>query len=658
MFVIMIVLLNIKERCNMNKLVLFSCAIASLTYASEQTHQLDSMVVTATKTPHTLKDVPVETIVITSDDIEASNAQNISGLFSAIPGITNGYHNDVFGTYTWRASMRGLSFDGGYGLILIDGERVLGAGQSGGMGEGGVGLNQIPLSMVERVEIVKGAGSALYGSDAMAGVINIITKKGASEPSVSANVTCGQYNVVKDTTGDGDMVEAEDDRTFKRASITYQDGINDRFSYMIGYSFDGADDMGKAPLPSSRHSFMGSGNLKVSEKISLRTKLEFSDYEKAGNRTEESYRISMSADISPVEEHSFTFGGYRYVWDFELGYPGNQYGHKLGEIMYEQGNLQYTGQLGDKNTLVVGGEFYGQTIDYGITNADGSKIGVDKNVKTYSAFAQNEFTPIEMLTLIGAIRYDNHSFFGDQINPKANIMLKLSERSRLRASVGRSFKSPTIRQLYYNAPYKHGGYYAVSNPNLKPEIGLSSGASFEQFFFDDRLLMNVGYFYNKIDDMVIREEIEGEEYNGLPVRGYDNVESATTQGLEFLTQYLGTKGFSGSLSYTLTATENETSGKRLTYVPMHDFGLRGSYEWEPIGVTLSLGMSAMGEQFTNSDNTKTIDAGLIGDAKLKKTLSDHASLSLAVDDIFESAQGRTGRYHRGRSIAVSLNTDF
>ena len=146
---------------------------APAVYAGEETYGLADIVVTGTKTPHTLQDVPVQTMVISAEEIEKKNSQNIMDLLRDIPGIHMANHNDVFGTYTWMARMRGMDFNSGYALILVDGQRAMGCGQSGGMGEYGVGLNQVPVELVERIEVVKGPGSALYGSDAVTGVVNI-----------------------------------------------------------------------------------------------------------------------------------------------------------------------------------------------------------------------------------------------------------------------------------------------------------------------------------------------------------------------------------------------------------------------------------------------------------------------------------------------------
>ena len=196
-------------------LSLFFILSASFALADNLINRLDDIVVTGTKTQHTLQDVPVETIVITREDIEKKNSQNVMDLLKDIPGIQTAYHNDVFGTYTWVAKMRGLDFDSGYALILIDGQRSMGSGQSGGMGEYGIGLNQIPVEMIERMEIVKGPGSALYGSDAMAGVVNIITKKVPQKAAGSAGVAYGWYDVKKENS-DGSEEDANGSRNMSK----------------------------------------------------------------------------------------------------------------------------------------------------------------------------------------------------------------------------------------------------------------------------------------------------------------------------------------------------------------------------------------------------------------------------------------------------------
>ena len=141
---------------------------------SDKKFNLGHVVVTPTKTKRALADVPVETNLITKREIESSNAQTVSDLLKYTPGLCIGMNKDSdhAGNLHWRTTFRGLRLNEGYGLFLVNGQRVKG----GGMGEYGYGINQISPEMIERIEVVKGSGSVLYGSDAMAGVINVITR--------------------------------------------------------------------------------------------------------------------------------------------------------------------------------------------------------------------------------------------------------------------------------------------------------------------------------------------------------------------------------------------------------------------------------------------------------------------------------------------------
>ena len=629
----------------------------------EITH-LENIVVTATKTPHTLKDVPVETIVITREDIERTNAQNAMDVLKNIPGIDASVHDDVFGTYTWQAKMRGLSFNNGYGLILVDGQRVMGCGQSGGMGEYGSGLNQIPVDMIERIEVVKGPSSALYGSDAMAGVINIITRKSPKKATGKAGVAYGWYKV-KEEEKNGTITKPSDDgnsRNISKNYVSFGDKISDRVGYLLHYNYDSAEDIGQDPVKSDRHSFMGKLDADLSESIDLYLKYEVSDYEKADSREEESYRVSAGIDFRPTDDHFFSLKGYTYAWDFTHGYPGNMYGYKYGGVDYDQGEVQYTWYSSDWNALTLGGEVQTQGIDYIIDNydADGNYTGtvnVDENVNTSSLYAQDEITLFKVFTVVGGLRYDDHSTFGSKVNPKLSLMYKFFEDTTLRASVGKAFKSPTIRQLYYDTPYRHRDYYCQSNPDLKPEKSIGYSASIEQWLFDQGIMINLGYFRNDVDDMVISEDT-GTTYNGLPLKEYRNVEKAWTHGLELMCRTYLTEEFAASISYTYTDSENKETGKELTYTPKHVLSILPAYELKKYGLGTSATISYIGKQYKDSNNTTQINEHTVVDAKIYKNLSDKAKLSFEADNIFDSDKGDEGNFRTGRTFMVKLDVSF
>ncbi|CCK79113.1 TonB-dependent receptor plug domain-containing protein [Desulfobacula toluolica] len=629
---------------------------ASIALADNKINRLDDIVITGTKTQHTLQDVPVETIVITREDIQKKNSQNIMDLLKDVPGIQTSYHNDVFGTYTWLAKMRGLDFNSGYALILIDGQRAMGCGQSGGMGEYGVGINQIPVEMIERIEIVKGPGSALYGSDAMAGVVNIITKRAPQKATGSAGVAYGQYDVKRENS-DGSEEDANGSRKMSKTYVSYGDRITDNVGYFIHYNYESADDIAEDPVKSWKHSFLGKLDAKINEKTDIFLKTEFSDYEKEDNREEDSYRLSGIIDWHLSQNHSLSLKGYTYNWDFTHGYPGYSYGYKYGDVGYHQAELQYTWDINNWNTLVLGGETQLQGIDYTIENDDGSVVSVNEDVKTSSLYIQDEAVLLDKLTLVGSARYDHHSTFGKEVNPKFSLMYQPQETTTIRACFGTSFKSPTIRQLYYNTPYRHGSFYAQSNPELKPETAVGYGVSIEQWFMSQKMMVDLGYFRNEIEDMVISEDT-GTLYNGLTLMRYKNVEKAWTQGIEFMCRAYLTDELTASFSYTYTDTENEESGKELTYVSRHSASFSPAYDWDKYGIGVSASIAYNSKQYTNTDNTQQIDAGAVFDAKIYKQLSKTAKLSFEADDIFDSVPARDGSFHAGRTFTAKLDIEF
>ena len=637
----------------------FLAAPLPLYAAPEPATIMDEVVVTATRTPHTLKDVPVETIVIDRQDMEQANAQNAMQALKSVPGITSAVHDDVFGTYTWRASMRGLNFNDGYGLILINGQRVMGSGQSGGMGEYGIGLNQIPVAMIERIEVVKGPSSALYGSDALAGVINIITRSTPAEASGRAGVSYGWYKVKEKINSDGSVSLPSDDGTSRNVSqsfLSFGDRPSQRLGYLINYSYESADDIRADPIKSDRHSVMAKLDFAATNQLDFFLKGEASDYEKIDNRSEKSNRLSMGAEWRPGDAHMVALKGYTYNWDFSHGYPGYAYGFKFGDISYDQAEIQYTWYATDNQALTMGGEIQQQAIDYTINNSSAPTILVKEDVDTGSLYGQDEITLFDDLTVVAGLRFDHHSNFGDETNPKLSLMYGLGETTTLRASAGRAFKSPTIRQLYYDEPYRHGSYYVQSNRNLKPEIGKGYGASVEQRLFADQLLMSLGLFRNEVRDMVVREDT-GTTYDGLPLLTYMNVEEAITQGVELMVK-LRRHDFSLGLAYTYTASENKATGRDLTYVPRQSLVITPAYAWPDLGLSTSCVISSTGKQYKDSDNTSQIDGHTVLDGRIAKDISEQATLIFEADNILDSDKGDDANFRSGRTLLVKMDVTF
>lgn len=639
------------------------CGVPWVPAADKETpvDRLDEVVVTGTRTPHTLKEVPVETVLITRAEIEKSNAQTVTDILKTVPGLNTSGVDDVFGTASSRVRLQGLSFNDGYGLILIDGQRIHGSGQSGAHGEYAVGLNQIPVSMIERVEVVKGPGSVLYGSDAMAGVINVITRKAPKEVAAGASASYGWYEV-KEQVVSGKVTKPSDDghsRNISEYSMYFGDRPHEKVGYLASYAYEKGQAIGIDPIDSERHSAMTKADFTLTEDLGVWLKGEASAFEREGASpaTEDSYRLAAGTTWKGGDKHVVEIKGYHYIDDFTAS---SSTSNRSGQIAYSQGEGQYTLHLGKSQAITVGSEFQRQGIDYRMTNKSvglTTRTNVVEDVDTFSLFAQDEMTFFDALTVVPGIRYDDHSTYGDSFNPKLGLMYRLLQSTTLRGAIGKAFKSPTIRQLYYDVPYYHSPFWVESNPDLEPEKSVGYSLGVEQWLLQDRVALSVGVYRNDIEDMVV-SETSGRTFNGQELRIYRNVNEAMTQGVDVSLRMLLGDSLTVAASYTYTDSENKEDGLELTYTPKHTVRVAPSYEYKPLGVGLSSAISYNSEQYSDAANLLPVDDHIVVDANIYKRLGSKGKLTFQADNIFDSDKGDERNFREGQTFLVRLDINL
>lgn len=622
--------------------------------------RLSEIVVTGTRTPHTLKDVPVETVLVTRAEIERSNAQTVTDILKNVPGLNASGVDDVFGGTSARVRLQGLSFNDGYGLVLIDGQRLHGSAQSGSHGEYAVGLNQIPVAMIERIEVVKGPGSVLYGSDAMAGVINIITRKTPKEPVAGASASYGWYNV-KEQVVSGVTTKPADDghhRNLSEYSLYFGDSPHEKVGYLFTYAYEGTENIGKDPIPTDRHSVMAKTDIKLTDDLGVWLKGEASVFDREGvvqsPATEDSYRIAAGGSWQPTDKHVVQLKGYHYLDDFSAASTSSD---RSGTIGYDQAEAQYTLKLDKTQAITLGTEFQRQGIDYIMHNKSSNlstTTTVDEDVDTWSLFAQDELTLFNDLVLVPGVRYDDHSTYGDSFNPKLGMMYHLFKSTTFRGSVGKSFKSPTIRQLYYDVPFYHSPFWVESNSDLKPEKSIGYTLGVEQWLLSDRIVLNLGCFRNDIEDMVM-SQTSGRKFNGQELRVYRNVDEAMTQGFDVGARLLFNKDLTLTASYTYTDTEDKESGMELTYSPNHQVRLTPAYEYTPLGLGIASVLSYNSRQYSDDANLIEVDDYVAVDANVYKRLGKKGKLTFQADNIFDSDKGDERSFREGRTFIVKMD---
>ena len=580
----------------------------------EKDAKLEEIVVTATKTPHTLEDVPVETTLITKEEIENSDAKNVSEILRNIPGFYIQGEN-VPGSSAWRSSLRGFSFDSGYGLILINGERVLG----GAMGEYGISLNQIPIDMIERIEIVKGPASVLYGSDAMAGVVNIITKPVPETPLFTVSGGYGSYDT-------------------SSANIAYGQKIN-KFGFLVSAQRETAE---RGRYGASEDDFRGEYVLTklsydISEKALLSLGINY-DHLQWTYQNDEKLRFSPAFEILLPDTSVLKIKGYWYRLNMDSFSPG--YTRRFGDISYTQAEVQYTKPIGNTQLVTAGGEYLQRDINASFA---------DKRDTFQSLYLQDEINLKPFDIVIGG-RLDDNSLYGAELNPKASVLWEAAANTRIRASIGRAFKSPTIRQLYVS--FKHGNWWNKPNEDLDPEVSWGYSAGIEHRVFKG-LSANLSVFRNDVKDIIVAVDTS-EEINGTPVRTWKNVRKAYTQGAELGIKASVLDNLLVNLGYTYLDTENKETEKELPYNPHHTASIGIDYELKPWRMSFHWITNYISGVYTDEANTKKIKDYSLSNLRSIKEITKDISVSLDLDNIFESDYGEPDKEWLGRVIFGKL----
>ena len=549
------------------------------TDAQTKTEALQEVVVTATGTGNLLRDVPVQTEVITKKMIESYGGKSIEEILG---GLTSSFAFNE-GDMGSQAQLGGLG--NGYILILVDGKRL--HGDNGG--ENDLGL--IDPHNIEKIEIVKGAQSALYGSDAIAGVVNIITKKHHTEGLLLENTTrYGTFNDVRQHNGVG--VRIGKVQSYTNFQLQHSDGWqNTSREYAEG-----------KVLEDSRNKTVNQfTNWQVAERLiyapmrNLELYADGSFYSKIINRpTNGRYASCDVYTYDLLYRNASASAGGKWTIDekrkdyvqLDIDWNKHAYYYKYTSRTYEDayidGELEhgipfYAGQqrlqadqqramatlkgvfhLPAGNTLNAGAEFRYDYLKAPMRTDNGKASD-----KTAAIYAQDEYNPAKWLNITAGARLVDNASYGLHFTPKISAMLSLGD-VRVRLGWSQGFKSPTVKELYYRYLHVMGSstFFNIGNTDLKPQTSNYWSANAE--YRAGRLTLSLTGYLNRLDNMIALVNVPVEEipkdittaYLGdgsqnVQARRYKNLEDAKTYGADFQMQVNITDGltFTGGYSY-------------------------------------------------------------------------------------------------------------
>ena len=667
-----------------------------VTFAQEKNDTLREVVVTGTGTERLLRNAPVQTEVISRKTIESYGGKSIEDILG---GLTASF---AFSEGDMGSQMQLGGLGNSYILILIDGKRL--HGDVGG--ENDLGL--IDPHNIERIEIVKGAQSALYGSDAMAGVINIITKKHADSSFFVENTTrYGSHNDLRQHDGFGFKVGKLS--SYTNFQLQHNDGWqNTPKQYAEG-----------TILPDTRTKTTNKfTNWQIAERLTYSLREDMELYADGTYYTKRIYRPTngkyASCDVYTYDllykNASASLGGkwtidpkkkdvltldvdwnlhdyyYRYTartYEYEK-LNGEQYGGMNGEwysVPYYPGqkNLQSDQQrvmaqakavvhLPYKNTLNSGLEYR-----YDYLHAPHRTDNGSASDWTTAGYVQDEFDWLKWFNLTAGLRLVGNENFGVRLTPKVSTMLSFGD-FRLRMGWSQGFKTPLVKEMHYRYLHVMGSstFFNMGNESLKPQTSnyFSTGAEYR----GERLTLSVTGYYNKLDNMITLVNVPVEEippgvtsaYLGdgsdkVQARMYKNMEDAKTWGIDANASYRIMKDFTFNASYSYLDTKahlydsTHDKMKEVTIDGMahHKWSASAAYghQFTPsykFGANLSTRGSSE-RMYENNGNGKDFQLWRINTThdfgRDGKSLAYHAELG--VDNIFNHVDRAMQPYHRG-----------
>ncbi|MGO2305506.1 MAG: TonB-dependent receptor domain-containing protein [Providencia sp.] len=540
----------------------------------------DTMVVSASGYSQQLRDAPASVTVITAEQLQNKPVRDLADAVKDVEGVS------IVGAANKQdINIRGLP--GEYTLILVDGRRQ-NSRESRPNGSGGFEAGFMPpVEAIERIEVIRGPMSSLYGSDAMGGVINIITKKvtnewhgslstGAivQENSDSGNSTDGNFYLsgplMQDKLGlqlyGGGDYRQEDkisDGHYKKdnksltAKFTYTPWDNQTFLFEAGRTTqEREENPGKSLAEYEMRGPSKQYNKKTQiynnrNHAALTYKGEWDSFNTEFSVYQEQTKRKTKTEIE-IENTNPKLFDYRYE-------------DRVPEITNTIVDGKVVAFLPD-NILTVGGQYqYSKLKDSSLVSKENFE-NYSMSVEQSALFVENEFTATDDLILTGGLRLDHHETYGNHWNPRGYAVYYLTDEITIKGGVSSAFRAPTLREISkgYGTSTEGGNGIIYGNPDLKPEKSVSEEISIaynHESGFDASLTFFNTDFKNKLTSYSLNKSDPADP--NLTLYTYDNVGKANIKGVEVATGIPIAQDWKLSLNYTYTDSERKSDDEKL-----------------------------------------------------------------------------------------------
>ena len=560
----------------MKKGLLFSLLISPLVLFSQisfvkDTMQMqgDSVVITANRTERKLGNITVPVTIINAKQLQQTGSLRLTDILKEQPGLT------ISSGFGAGVQLQGLNPD--YTIILINGEPLV--GRTAGV----LDLNRIALGNIKKIEIVKGPSSSLYGSEAMAGVINIITDASITIP-LQASLRYGTYQTV----------DAGINNAFSTKRVFYQGFYN--YFNTNGYSIR-PNSTSRVTTPITRFTLNQQLKVNLTENTNLSFGLRLTDEKIKNNisvnnggatinsngkenNSDQNINLTLNHRFSNALKTSFRgyFTEYNARQDL-VTLSGDPYYDLLNhsfQRIENQTDWNYNKKL---NILFGAGAVW-----EGVKSSRYDSENVRKKNSIQYGFTQLEWTPNDKLILIGGVRFDKNETYASAFSPKMSALYKINSKHKIKLSIGQGFKAPDFRQIYLDFTNAAAGSYSVFGTaqaqqvistlmtlgqigvlydnyyqlkSLKPEYSNGVHLTWD-YEPNSKNFFSLQFFRNDIRNLIQVQQV-GAYTTGAQIFSYLNIGRAFTQGIEVEAKHKVSNNLfiSGAYQYLLTGDKDQ-----------------------------------------------------------------------------------------------------
>lgn len=618
-------------------------------------------IVSASRQDELRESLNTNVAVLSRRHIEESGAQTVAELLREVPGVVSRRGSETAGA----AGEQIQGIDSRQVLVLLDGQPLAAAR---GIKRGVINLDRQSVGRLEQVEIVKGASSALYGSDAIGGVINLITRDITAPFDTTGELSAGSFGEVNAVGAAG----------FRRNRVSGLFSVerhqNDGFD-LTPTTFD------TTGAPFERADLMGRLRVKANDSVSFSGLVTGYDNHAEGRSNgelgpqedhidEKTLNVNVQADWLPRAATAAQARAYVSRYDegstARLAAPASTILEpgELDERLFKvDGSFS---QIIGANQQVQGGAEYWHD-EYAGINRLRTDAGEAASIGT--VWFQHRLAIGGRVTTTVGVRGDHHSEFGGAVSPKVAANARVGRGVSVRASYGRGFRAPDIGQLYYRFLNPSSIYQVIGNPNLQPEYATSLQLGGEYATPGRRARFGVNVFRNDVRDLIESISLgfpatpaqvqdifarEGLDTSFRPVAGrllftYKNINDAITEGVEVDGEWAASTHLSLAGAYTYLDAKDDLTGLALTGRHRHHGNVRATWRHQRAGFTANLRGMFFGDWIAaratvNALPQDTIAPGYaIWDLYASQRILRSLNAFAAVDNMADSQDPNTGR---------------